>query len=74
MSDQANSVGVEVSLGEFGNICGKAHSYLPGSIDTATIEVIDAIYQIVTQVPKVNDVSFSPHFMPISTDAYHRKD
>ena len=74
MSDQANSVGVGVSLGEFGNICGKAHPYLPVSIETATIEVIEAIYQIVTQVPKVNDVNFSPHFMPIPTDAHNWRD
>jgi len=74
MSEQVNSVGVGVSLQEFGNICGKAHPYLLGSIDSATIEVINAIYQIVTQVPKVNDVEFTPHFMPIPAGAYDRKD
>lgn len=54
------------TLHEFGIACGGTHPYLIESIDIATVEVVDAIYGVVTQVPKCNELGVSPHFSPIS--------
>ena len=56
------------TLEKFGVVCGKTHPYLRESIDMVSLEVVDAIYGVVTQVPKCTEFGLSPHFTPISAE------